>query len=128
MSDETEAPQQPDALPDGAVHAFDLPALARHAAQKPSYEASGRGSITLVHHPGLTLVLVALRKGSAMNEHKSPHAATVVVIEGRISFQPVEGNEPLDLPAGQSVAFAADVRHAVEAIEDSVFLIAIGGA
>lgn len=80
--------------------------------------------MTLTRDEHVTSVLVALRKGAVMREHRAPSAATVVLISGRASFAAAGGESTL-LEPGSLAAFSADVPHAVEAIEDAVYLVTV---
>jgi quercetin dioxygenase-like cupin family protein len=61
-----------------------------------------------------------------MREHRAPSAATVVLISGRVKFVAGDG-ATTDLEPGSLAAFSAEVLHAVEALEDAVYLVMIGG-
>jgi quercetin dioxygenase-like cupin family protein len=105
---------------------FQLPALAEDLKCQDEYASSGISAITLARDDHVTSVLVALRKGSLMREHRAPSAAMVVVISGRVRF--VAGDAAhTDLAPGSLAAFSSDVFHAVEALEDATYLVIIGG-
>jgi len=79
---------------------------------------------TLVKEPDLRIVLMALKAGGRLEEHRA---------SGPISVQPVEGRLRLRLPArsveiavGELLALEPGISHDVEAIEDSAFLLTIG--
>ena len=74
----------------------------------------------------MTLVLVALRRGSVMHEHRAPSASTVVLLSGRAAFV-AGGGARTELEPGSMAAFSAEVPHAVEALEDAAYLVIIGG-
>lgn len=82
-----------------------------------------RQGITLVKQSGLNVVLTFLKSGASLAEHAAPGAATVQVVEGRIRAQ-VGGND-VEVAAGQVLAFDADVRHSVEALEESTLLLTL---
>jgi quercetin dioxygenase-like cupin family protein len=82
-----------------------------------------RRGVTLVKQGGLNVVLTHVRAGGTLAEHSAPGAATVQVLSGRVRVQ--VGEESLDVPAGQLIAFDARVRHGVEAIEDSALLLTL---
>ncbi len=82
-----------------------------------------RRGITLVRQGGLSVVLTQLRAGAALQEHAAPGAATVQVLDGHVRAR--VGDVDLDLLAGRLIAFDADVRHAVEAVEDSTLLLTL---
>jgi quercetin dioxygenase-like cupin family protein len=82
-----------------------------------------RGAITLVKEGGLNLVLTHLHEGALMHEHRTPGAATVQVLDGRVRVQ--VGDETVEVTSGRLMAFNAGVRHSVEALEDSTLLLTL---
>lgn len=75
----------------------------------------------------MTTALVALRRGAAMREHRAPSAGALVLLAGRVAF--LAGREPArtELAPGALALFAPEVPHAVEALDDASYLVAIGG-
>ena len=98
---------------------FSLPSLSEDLKREDEYERSGVSAITLTRDDHVTLVLVALRKGTVMRQHRAPSAATVVLLSGRAKFVADDG-AGTDLEPGTLTVFSADVLHAVEALEDAV--------
>ncbi len=82
-----------------------------------------RRAVTLVKEGGLNVVLTRMRAGSNLAEHSAPGAATVQVLDGHVRVQ--VGEQSLDLPGGRLIAFDANVRHYVEALEDSTLLLTL---
>jgi quercetin dioxygenase-like cupin family protein/hemerythrin-like domain-containing protein len=117
-------PLEPDA---GTLEFFALRELAEELRGQEGYSRTGVAGHTLVRSDDLTLVLVALRAGAAMREHRAPAPATLVLLSGRARFVAEEGPERRELVPGSLVVFAADVPHAVEAREDTTFVLVIGG-
>jgi quercetin dioxygenase-like cupin family protein len=120
-------PPRPLELGAGALAFFALPALADELRGRDEYRRAGVTAATLVRDEHATVVLVALRRGAAMREHRAPSAATVVVLAGRVAFLAEREPARTELGPGALAAFAADVPHAVEALEDAAYLVAIGG-
>jgi quercetin dioxygenase-like cupin family protein len=119
-------PFRPIELGAGTLAFFSLPALAEDLQQQDEYARSGVAAVTLARDEHATLVLVALRKGAVMREHRAPSAATVVLLGGRVRFVDGDG-AGTELEPGALATFSADLRHAVEALEDAVYLVIIGG-
>jgi quercetin dioxygenase-like cupin family protein len=105
---------------------FELLDLARDLTGEDEYRRSGVSSVTLTRDGHVTAVLIALRKGSAMREHRAPSAAMVVMLSGSARFVAVNGDTTALRP-GSLAAFSADVPHAIEASDDAAFLVIIGG-
>jgi quercetin dioxygenase-like cupin family protein len=82
-----------------------------------------RAGVTLARHAGMSVVLNHLHAGARLQEHATPGAATVQVLDGRVRLQIAA--ETLEVPAGRLAVFDAGVRHAVEALEDSTLLITV---
>jgi quercetin dioxygenase-like cupin family protein len=105
---------------------FSLPALAADLANEDEYARAGVSAITLARDEHVTLVLVALRAGAVMREHRAPSAATVVVLSGCVEFTGGDAGSATLQPRS-AASFSADVAHAVEAREDAAYLVIIGG-
>ena len=80
---------------------------------------NGRSAELLVRDGVLRQSILALRSGTELAEHNSPHAASLQVLVGRVR---VTGIEAPVLDAGELHTLTHQ-RHAVEALEDSVFLL-----
>lgn len=105
--------------------------LARHALapflermrDEQAIQKFGRDSITLVRDDGLDVVLVALKSGGTLAEHRAPGPITVLVLEGRIAFS--ANGQRLEAGPHELVTLEAHAPHALEALEPSAVLITI---
>ncbi|WP_018296598.1 hypothetical protein [Corynebacterium lubricantis] len=79
----------------------------------------GRVAKLLVKDGPLRQSIIALRAGETLAEHNSPPAASAFVLHGQVR---ISGQEETILNAGDLEALT-HYRHAVEALEDSVFLL-----
>ena len=100
-------------------------AMAENLMEEAEFATSGRASLTLARGDELTLVLVAMKAGTTLEEHSAPAAAVVVTLDGKIIF--TTSTDKITLETGEGVTFTGDVLHSVHASEDSTFLIVIGG-
>jgi quercetin dioxygenase-like cupin family protein len=102
--------------------------LGEAARDLPAQAAQGqdRRGVTLVREGGLSVVLSHLHAGASLQEHAAPGAATVQVLDGHVRAH--VGEEVLEIPAGRLVAFDANIRHSIEAIEDSTLLLTLAHA
>lgn len=125
MTTHVARPFRPIELGAESLAFFELPRLADELRNEAEYQHSGVAAVTLARDEHATLVLVALRRGATMREHRAPSAATVVVLAGRVAF--VAGTQRRELATGSLAAFSGDVAHAVEALEDAAYLVTIGG-
>ena len=125
MNTSFERPYRPVDLNIPMTKGFPLVSMAEKLMEEAALATSGRSSLTLAHGAEMTLVLVALKAGTTLEEHQAPAAATVITLSGNIIF--TTSAEKITLEQGEAVTFTADLLHAVYASEDSAFLIVIGG-
>jgi quercetin dioxygenase-like cupin family protein len=102
----------------------DIAAIERELRGSPAYERDGHSARTLVRQDDLRLVLLVLKTGSIMKEHRVHETATVHAVSGHVQLR--LPNQLVDLPAGRLLVLASDVAHNVEAIEDSTLLLTLG--
>jgi quercetin dioxygenase-like cupin family protein len=84
---------------------------------------AGRSSKTLVKHPDLRIVLIAMKANTRMHEHTAAARISVHSLSGHIRLHLPE--RVVDLPAGHLLALDQCVPHEVEAAEDSAFLLTL---
>ncbi len=86
-------------------------------------QPTGRSSKTLVKHPDLRIVLIAMKANTRMHEHTAAGRISVHTLTGHIRLH-LPGRI-VDLPAGRLLALDQCVPHDVEATEDSAFLLTL---
>lgn len=86
-------------------------------------QAAGRSSKTLVKHPDLRIVLIAMKAKTCMHEHTAAARISVHTLSGHIQLNLPE--QVVDLPAGHLLALDECVPHDVEAVKDSAFLLTL---
>lgn len=106
-----------------AKMAFDIPAELREMKAGEQWRTSRRGAKTLVKNDQLRIVLVALSSAMRLDEHKAEGAITVSVVQGKIRF--TANGQNCDLAAGSLLALAGGIPHAVEALEESAFIVTV---
>ena len=102
--------------------------LNRHLADiraGDAYRDADHAAETLVKEPGLRLVLIALKDGGRMREHRAHTSITVQVVEGMVRFE--VDNRTIELIPGAVLAVDSDLPHNLEAIGDSAVLLTSGG-
>lgn len=124
MKTDLDRPTRPDPLDAGAAPSFDLTALADELLAEPAAERSGKSAVTLVSHPGLTVLLTALKKGGTLEEHRARGPVAVTCVMGRVTFTAQGGEQ--EITAGCTIAFPPEALHSVHAAEDSAILIILG--
>ena len=127
MPNETSPVTRPARAPHpvtGTSLSFDLAAEAERLRREPTWQARGHNAKTLVKHPDFRVVLIALRAGARMSEHKTDHCVTIHALEGQLRLQLPNGT--LDLAGGSLLALEQTLLHDIEAITDSVFVLSLG--
>ncbi len=107
-----------------ALLQFDLSRELNQLHQDESWmQPAGRSSKTLVKHPDLRIVLIAMKANGRMHEHTATARISVQTINGHIRVHLPK--QVVDLPAGNLLALDQCVPHDVEATEDSAFLLTV---
>lgn len=101
---------------------FDLnQEIADAAAKKPW--PSGHYAKMLFKKHDFRVVLMNMDRGSHMKEHHADGTISVQVLKGKIRVN--IGGHSHELAAGSLFTLAASIRHDVEALDDSAFLLTI---
>jgi hypothetical protein len=97
----------------------DLTSLTEQHLETARASTHGRSAELILHDGVLRQSVIALTAGSELGEHNAPHAASLQVLVGAVR---VTGMDEPTVRAGQ-VEVLTHERHAVTALEDSVFLL-----
>ena len=104
---------------------FDLNRELDLLRQESSWEReTGRSSKTLAKYPDFRIVLVCMKAGSHMNDHRADARISIQALEGKILLHVPDQNR-IQLSAGQLMTLDCVVHHDVEALAESAFLLAI---
>ena len=101
---------------------FDLLHEIADSEQKKPWQ-SGHFAKTLFKKHDLRVVLITMENAAKMKEHHADGTISVHVLKGQIRFS-VHG-KPHDLKLGNLLTLGASIKHEVEALEDSAFLLTI---
>ena len=112
-------PQESASGSDGVVN---LSGLAESLLAQARADARGTASTVVVRGPHQRAVLIALTQTAGLAEHNSPPAATLHCLLGRVRLH--AGELEWIASAGHLVTIP-EHRHAVDALEDSVFLLTV---
>ncbi len=116
----SERPPQRMASP---VLAFDLAHEVAQLHEQTAWRQGDRNAKTLVKEADFRVVLIALRAGARMEEHRAAGRISVQTLVGHLRLQTAGSN--VNLPIGRLVSLERDVPHEVEALEESAFLLTI---
>jgi quercetin dioxygenase-like cupin family protein len=108
---------------DAPVIVLDLSQQVEQLHAEEAWRAGDRNTKTLVHHPDLRAVLLALKAGARINQHQAAGRITIQTLTGAIRVQLEETAH--ELRAGQMLSLDREIRHDVEALEESAFLLTI---
>lgn len=89
---------------------------------EPEWKA-GQNSKTLVKYDMLRVVLIVLRAGAQIPEHKAAGPISIHNVRGRIRVR--AHGRTFDLPAGGLLTLEQGAPHDVEGVEDSAFVLTI---
>jgi quercetin dioxygenase-like cupin family protein len=103
---------------------FDLQTELEQLKLQRNYLERGPAGRTLVKEPDMRIVLMALRAEARLQEHHASGPISIQVIEGTVRVRVY--NKSIELTVGQLLALDSGIRHDVEAIGDSAFLLTIG--
>ncbi len=102
---------------------FDFAAEVARLHAEETWLRGTRNAKTLVKEPDFRLILIALRQGGRMEEHRAPGRISIHTLSGRLRLQVL--GQSIDLSAGQILALDPNIAHDVEALDESAFLLTI---
>jgi quercetin dioxygenase-like cupin family protein len=120
-----DSPQRPAQRLHAAALAYDLPREAAALRRERSWDRGDRNAKTLVQEPGLRAVLVALRPGARLDDHASHAQVTVQGLAGRLRVHLAD--RTVEVGPGRLVSIEPGVAHALEALDETTFLLTIAG-
>ena len=104
------------------VAQFDLSEEVADSDWKKPWQA-GHYAKTLFKKSDFRVVLISMEADAKLKEHHADGAISVQVLKGSIRF--TTQGEPRDLWPGNLLMLGASIKHEVEALEESVFLLTI---
>lgn len=108
---------------DAPLLTFDPRALVQQIKNEEAWRNGERYTMPLFKTERMRVMLIALKAGAALSSHRADGPITVQVIEGRIRFS--AESQAVTLNEGQMLTLQAGLPHAVEAPEESVFLLTV---
>ena len=107
----------------GPLLAFDLAVEAAQLRYEHGWRDGDQSANTLVHEPDLRVVLIALRRGARIREHRTAGRVTIQVVSGRVRLYCAD--QPVELAAGHLLALEPGVPHDLDALADSAVLLTV---
>ena len=101
---------------------FDLAREMEDSEWKKPWE-SGHYAKTLFKKSDFRIVLISMERGARIKEHHADGTISVHVLKGSIRFT-AQGNAR-DLWPGNVLTLGASIKHEVEAVEESAFLLTV---
>ena len=110
-------------LLDAPLLTFDLSTLLKEIKREQTWRKGTRNARTLLKGQKLRMVLVAMHAGTLMESHRADAPISFQVIDGRLKFS--TDSESFILRKGQVLSLQAGIRHDVEALNESAFLLTL---
>ncbi len=108
---------------DEPVLTFNISEQIERLKAEPEWASGMEDGMTLAKYPHMRVVLVALKKGRSMQEHKVEGPMSLFVISGNISL--TAGDGEYELKENGLLTLRKEVLHEVTAKADSVFLLTV---
>ena len=88
------------------------------------YARNGHTARTLVREADLRIVLIVMKSGSVVKEHRADETASIHSLAGHVRLRLPD--RVADLPAGKLLVLERGLQHNVEALEESTLLLTLG--
>ena len=105
----------------GAMLSFRIADEAESLKAKPEWATANRIAASLVKDDALNILLMVLKEGARLPEHRTKGPIAVQVVSGSVRFS--ASNDNIELRAGAIAALDRNVVHELEALEESVVLL-----
>ena len=103
---------------------FDLAPIVAEMRREEVYEREGHTARTLAREEDLRVVLVVVKGGGVIKEHRANGTASMHVLSGHLHVR--LRDRWVDLPGGHLLMLERGLPHNVEALDESVFLLTLG--
>ena len=113
--------RQPLRPASGAMLSLKIMDEASRLKAKPEWSSVNRLAESLVKNDALNVLLMVLKQGARLAEHRTKGPIAVQVISGLIRFS--AKGESVELSAGSIAALDREVVHEVEALDESIVLL-----
>lgn len=107
----------------GKVLRFTLGAEDDMLREQAASSRSGRAAKTLIKQGPFRVTLVAMRKGTALQEHQVAGPLSIQAIRGCLRVTTSQGD--IDVPPGGLVGLESGVVHSATAVDDCAILVTL---
>lgn len=116
-------PQRPagQRVLDAPLVTIDLKTLVKQIKEEEAWKMKDRNAITVYNTHGMSIVIMALRKGAELKRHQAQGIISVQVLEGKMKF--VTDEETVERATGEMLTLHENIPHSVLAVEETVFLL-----
>jgi quercetin dioxygenase-like cupin family protein len=104
--------------------AFDLVKIAAELRTADEYAREGHTAHTLLREDDLRIVVVVMKAGARMGEHRAQETAAIHGLSGHVRLHLPD--EAMDVRAGHLLVLERGLHHDVEAVVESAFLLTLG--
>ena len=102
---------------------FDLGAESEALFREDGWITKGHSAKTLVKHHDFRIVLITMKKGSRIAEHRTAGALSLHPLRGSIQLH--VGDQTVAVPTGGLLALDRGLSYDVEALEDCAFVLSV---
>lgn len=88
---------------------------------RPEWSSEDRLAVSLVKDDALNILLMVLKKGARLTEHRTRGPIAVQVLSGSVRFS--AGSKDAELSSGSIAALDRNIVHELEALDESVVLL-----
>jgi quercetin dioxygenase-like cupin family protein len=88
---------------------------------RPEWSSEDRLAVSLVKDDALNILLMVLKKGARLAEHRTKGPIAVQVLSGSVRFS--AGSKDVELASGSMAVLDRNVVHELEALEESIVLL-----
>lgn len=104
---------------------IDLERELQQLRQEDSWQReTGRSSKTLAKYPDFRIVLILMKGGTRMRQHRAEGRISIHQVKGQVRIH-LEDHRKVDVMAGHLLVLDCGVLHDVEALEESALLLTI---
>ena len=102
---------------------FDLSEEIDALQHEDGWRKTGHSAKTLVKHHDFRIVLIAMKRGTRLEEHKTEGAISIQPIQGQLQLR--VGAQTMEVTVGSLLALDRGLSHDVEALVDSAFVLSV---